>query len=48
MKKGEEIMNRKKTVFEEPSLVLFSLIPSDILTTSSDTEMTEVEDEDEE
>ena len=45
MKKGEKIMNRKKTVFEEPSLVLVSLVPADIVTAGSDTEMSEVEDE---
>ena len=47
MKKGEKIMNQKKPIFEEPALRLVSLVPTDILSTSSDTEMTEVEDEDE-
>ena len=37
----------KKTVFAEPSLRLVPLAKPDILTTSSDTEMSEVVDEDE-
>lgn len=40
-------MTSEKTLFEEPSFRLIPLVPTDILTTSSDTEMKEVEDEDE-
>ena len=38
-------MKNEKTIFVEPSLLLLPLTKTDILTTSSDTEMSEVEDE---